>query len=160
MIEFRQKLYVSISGMPVSHNYMLQYFHWNRKYVTNKLNWAEPHSSFPLILQTTLSLKIFQSGPQNFFGQKNHLGLKNVGTKKKLVKQIFWSEIFLVWKYFWSEKCWSRKNVGSQKYLGPKHFGSEKILCPKKGWVRNHFGSQNFLGPKTFGSGKCWVRKF
>ena len=49
------------------------------------LNWAEPHSSFPLILQTMLiSVKISQSRSKKHFRSKKMLGLRNVESKNLL----------------------------------------------------------------------------
>ena len=44
----------------------------------NKLSWAGPHSSFPLILKTMLSFKISQSGSQNFVCPTKRLGPKEI----------------------------------------------------------------------------------
>ena len=81
-----------------------------------KLSWAEPHSSFPLILQTKLIVKISRCGSENIWGPKN-LDLK---------------------------KCWVWKNDGSEKNLGLKIFGSEKIVGPKKKIRSAKFGSYKF----------------
>ena len=73
-------------------------------YIDNKLSWAEPHSSFPLIFQQSLVSK-FPS-----------LGLK-----------IFEAQKIWIWKNVGSEQM-----LGLKKKLGLKNFGSEKIVGQKK----------------------------
>ena len=127
----------------------------------NKLSWAEPHSSFPLNLQTKLSFKIFQCMSENIWAQqiwiwKNVVSEKILGLKKCLVWKSFWSE------KFWSQKCWVQKLVVSENLLFPikccvrKNIGSEKKLIPKVFWVWQIFWSNKFwvwkiFGPKKFG---------
>ena len=107
----------------------------------NKLCRAEPHSSFPLILQIMLNVKISQSCSQKLFWSNTILTYQNL-VPNKICSEIFWDNIFFV----------------SENILGPKNVGSVKDLSLKKCWVQQKFGPK-MIGPKKCGSQEKWYPK-
>ena len=111
--------------------------------------WAEPHSSFPLILQTKLS----QFGSEKFGSKKcwiwNFFGYdKILGLKKNLVWKYFVSEKCQVWQNFRSDKFESY-NFGSKTISSLKSSGSEKMSGQTNVGLTT-FRANIFLGPKEF----------
>ena len=123
----------------------------------NKWSWAEPHSSFPLILQTTFQVKISHSRYGNLFGQRENLLLKKVWSINTILSGWNLGPTFFESKQIWVQML-VLKNVVSRKFVvvWSENFGSTffgEKLCS------NFFGQTKFLVKIMFGEKHLWVKE-